>query len=50
MWRAKFGTHIWKKFNRPKRERSLFFDLGPGGLSQGSKSLSWDYFGFGSEK
>ena len=24
--------------------------LGPGGLCQGSKSLSWDYFGCGSEK
>ena len=50
MWRAKFGAHIQKKFNRPNRERSLFFGLGPGGLCQGSKSLSWDYFGCGSEK
>ena len=51
MGRAKFGTHIWKKFNRP---RSLFFffffGLGPGGLCRDLRSLSWDYFGCGSEK
>ena len=28
----------------------MFFGLGPGGLCQGLKSLSWDYFGCGSEK
>ena len=43
MWRAKFGTHIWKKFNRPNRESRFLLVWGLGGLCQGSKSLSWDY-------
>ena len=49
MWRANIGTHIWKKFKRPNRGRSSL-GLGPGGLCQGLKSLSWDYFGCGREK
>ena len=49
MWRAKYGTH----FGRNLIDLTVMkfpLGLGPEGLCQGSKSLSWNYFGYGSEK